>query len=157
MEVFKIGEIADKAGVSQRTIRYYEEIGLISHASRTQGSFRLYTEDAVKKIKFIQSLKDIGLSLEDIKTILKIRKENKTGKEAAKKVHDTILSILENIKERLKNLTHTEEELKTTQGLIAECMECKLRPTANNCLKCPVVTERADIPEPFKTILELEK
>lgn len=60
LKMIRIGQIAKRTGVSQRTIRYYEEMGLISHPTRTQGGFRLYPEEMANNIKLIQSLKDTG-------------------------------------------------------------------------------------------------
>ncbi len=157
MKTFKIGEISKKAGVSQRTVRYYEEIGLIKPSGRTEGSFRLFTESMVEKIQFIQSMKDLGLSLEDIKAILTIRKENKRGKDAAERVLGKLSSTHEKIQDRQRRLSQAEREIRKTEALVNECLTCNEKPTAKNCLKCPVVLNKEDIPEPFRTILELEK
>lgn len=61
---FQIGEVAESLGLSLRTIRYYEEIGLVSPSGRTEGGFRLYTETDVDRLRLVKALKPVGMSLE---------------------------------------------------------------------------------------------
>lgn len=67
----QIGEVADRTGVTQRTLRFYEERGLLKPPSRMEGGFRLYSEedvDRVEQIKRLQSL--LGLTLAEIKDMV---------------------------------------------------------------------------------------
>ena len=67
----QIGEVAERTGVTQRTLRFYEEKGLLRPPSRMEGGFRLYSEadvERVERIKRMQSL--LGLSLADIKEMV---------------------------------------------------------------------------------------
>jgi DNA-binding transcriptional MerR regulator len=66
--VYRIGEVADRVGVTTRTIRYYEERGLLSHATtRAKGAHRVYTEADVIRLHELIRLRDLlGLSLEEL-------------------------------------------------------------------------------------------
>jgi DNA-binding transcriptional MerR regulator len=86
----KIGQVAKKTGVSLRTIRYYEELDLISPRGRSNGGFRLYDEEALSRIQLIQSLQQLELSLRQIKTLLTMKDENRSRGELAR----TLLSEL---------------------------------------------------------------
>lgn len=66
----KIGEIADKTGMTVRTLRYYEEIGLIAPESRTDSGHRLYGPDAVTRLYKISLLRQLGLSLSSVQISL---------------------------------------------------------------------------------------
>jgi len=66
---FQIGEVARKAKASIHTIRYYEKMGLMERPARSAGGFRLYGQDTVERLMFIQKAKDFGLTLEEIKRI----------------------------------------------------------------------------------------
>lgn len=67
----RIGEVALATGLTQRTIRYYEEIGLLPPTTRTNGDYRLYSEADVKRLAEIVRLKSLlGFSLSDIKQII---------------------------------------------------------------------------------------
>lgn len=68
---FQIGEAADRAQLTQRTLRYYEEKGLLHPPSRMDGGFRLYSEDDMERIERIRELKDLlGFSLAEIREML---------------------------------------------------------------------------------------
>ncbi len=66
---FKIGAVARKAKTSIHTIRYYEKLGLLAGPARSQGGFRLYGEETVQRLLFIQKAKEFGLTLEEIEKI----------------------------------------------------------------------------------------
>ncbi len=67
----QIGEVAQRTGVTQRTLRFYEEKGLLRPPSRMDGGFRLYSEDDVKRVEHIRRLQDLlGISLADIKDMV---------------------------------------------------------------------------------------
>jgi len=62
----QIGDVARLVGMSQRTIRYYEEIGLMNSVRRLEGGKRVYTDDDVRRLKLIKRLKVLGLTLADM-------------------------------------------------------------------------------------------
>jgi MerR family transcriptional regulator, repressor of the yfmOP operon len=67
----QIGEAASRAGMTQRTLRYYEELGLLSPASRMDGGFRLYSPEDMERIDYIKNLRDVlGFSLAEIRDMV---------------------------------------------------------------------------------------
>jgi MerR family transcriptional regulator, repressor of the yfmOP operon len=67
-ELFQIGEIAELTGLSHRTLRYYEELGLLEARSHGPGKFRIYTREDIERINRIKRLKDnLGFSLQQAK------------------------------------------------------------------------------------------
>ena len=67
----QIGEVAQRTGVTQRTLRFYEEKGLLHPPSRMDGGFRLYSEEDVQRVEHIRRLQDLlGISLADIKEMV---------------------------------------------------------------------------------------
>ncbi|WP_408012971.1 MerR family transcriptional regulator [Saccharopolyspora elongata] len=71
-ERMQIGEVAERTGLSLRTIRYYEEVGLVVPSDRSQGGFRLYTEPDVARLKLIMRMKPLGFQLEEMRELLAI-------------------------------------------------------------------------------------
>jgi DNA-binding transcriptional MerR regulator len=69
----RIGEVATRTGVPTKTIRYYEEIGILPAPSRTESGYRDYRDDAVARLRFVKAAQSIGLSLGEIKEILAFR------------------------------------------------------------------------------------
>jgi len=66
---FPIGEIARRTGMTTRTIRYYEDIGLLASVRRIEGGRRVYTEEDIRRLKFVSRLKVLGLTLEEMKEL----------------------------------------------------------------------------------------
>lgn len=69
-EHMQIGEVAERTRLSLRTIRYYGEVGLAEPSARSQGGFRLYTEDDVARLLLLGQMKPLGLSLEQMRELL---------------------------------------------------------------------------------------
>jgi DNA-binding transcriptional MerR regulator len=67
--VYAIGDIARKAGLTPRTVRYYEDIGLLASVRRVEGGRRVYTDDDLRRLKFITRLKVLGLTLDEMKEL----------------------------------------------------------------------------------------
>lgn len=70
---WKVGDLAKKTGVSVRTLHYYDEIGLLSPSCRTEAGYRLYDKDDIMRLQQIMSLRQIGLSLEEIRECIEQR------------------------------------------------------------------------------------
>src|SRR5450759_1064971 len=78
-----IGEVAERTGLTQRTLRYYEEIGLLSPAPRLEGGFRLYSEADVHRLHRILDLKRLlGFSLLEIKDMVEAEEERRGRRHA---------------------------------------------------------------------------
>ena len=129
----RIGEVADRTGVTPRTIRYWEEIGLLGAAhERPEGKHRLYAEADVERISEIVRLRDLlGLSLEQLSQLLEaesaraqLRRElTKTEAPAERKrlleeVQRHISTQLGMVRTRLSELTQLASELEDKQQLV---------------------------------------
>ncbi|AYY15254.1 MerR family transcriptional regulator [Actinobacteria bacterium YIM 96077] len=68
----QIGEVAERVGLSLRTIRYYEEVGLVPPSARTPGGFRLYTESDVARLNLIKRMKTLEFSLDEMRELLSV-------------------------------------------------------------------------------------
>ena len=73
VEVVKIGELGDQCGVTAKTIRYYESIGLLDEPLRTPSGYRDYGEAAVERLRFIRDAQSTGLSLAEISSVLELK------------------------------------------------------------------------------------
>ena len=79
-KVFQIGELADLVEMSPRTIRYYEEIGLLNSVKRMEGGKRVYTDKDLQRLKFIKRLKHLGLTLSEMHELEDIYKIHRTNR-----------------------------------------------------------------------------
>ncbi|WP_431784493.1 MerR family transcriptional regulator [Streptomyces chumphonensis] len=66
----QIGEVAERTGLSLRTIRHYEEVGLVTPSARSKGGFRLYNEADVERLMVVRRMKPLDFSLEEMRELL---------------------------------------------------------------------------------------
>ncbi len=136
---YKIGEVADLLGTTVRTIRYYEEEGLLRPA-RTEGGTRLYGERHVSRLRSILHLVENGFSLESIRLIGSARETCKTGDESSRKVSEQLDGKLEEIAARIGELERLKKEITQAKAVVGKCRGCKNKPTSKGCPTCPVKT-----------------
>ena len=67
-----IGELAERTGLSLRTLRHYDDVGLVSASARTEGGFRLYTQDDYDRLILIRRMKPLGFSLQEMAELLRV-------------------------------------------------------------------------------------
>ena len=106
----RIGEFAEQAGVTPRTIRYYEDLGLLGPHERAGQGFRYYTEAELGRLKKIDALKQMGLSLEEIGEVLPLYCDDPTGMRGKRR----LLEILQ------RQLAETDEKIATLQQFRSE-------------------------------------
>src|SRR6266404_5369325 len=114
MERLTIGKVAKEAGVNLETIRYYENEGVLPKPPRTHSGYRIFSEDAVKRLRFIKHAQDLGFSLKEIKELLALRVRPGSScvdvrrKAEAKAVDvESRVQHLQTIKKALQSLTAT--------------------------------------------------
>src|SRR2546425_9106850 len=73
MEGLTTAKLAHEGGVNVETIRYYERHGLLPKPPRTHSGYRIFSEDAVKRLRFIKHAQDLGFSLKEVKELLALR------------------------------------------------------------------------------------
>lgn len=111
---YTISELARSVGVPTTTLRYYERIGLLEPENRSQGNYRLYSDESLRRLKFIQA---VGFTLDDVKALLDRGGETKPSCAA---VQSLIEDRLAEIEHRLKDLRHVQRVLKTALGKCRE-------------------------------------
>ncbi len=77
----QIGEVAARTELSLRTIRHYEETGLVTPSARSQGGFRLYTESDVARLMVIRRMKPLGFTLDEMRDLLEATDRLDSGEE----------------------------------------------------------------------------
>ncbi len=151
--LLQIGEVTREAGTTVRTVRYYLEEGFIEYTDRSDGGFYLFEPHVVEKVKFIKKLKDLGLSLKEIKSLYQIRQEKNTGDEAYKLVFDRLKKQHELTEKKVSEYLQLKEEIEDAMKLVKECAGCRKKPNRDNCLACEVVKKWDLLPSPFGAIL----
>ncbi len=105
------GDLARATGNTVRTIRFYEEEGLLKPAVISDGGHRRYTEDELDRLRLISDLRELGLSLCEIKSILELRTGCHTAAEFAMRFQEVLAGHLEQAQRRLERLRRVKKEL----------------------------------------------
>jgi MerR family transcriptional regulator, copper efflux regulator len=113
----RIGQLAARSGYSVRTIRFYEQSGLLPAPSRTPAGYRSYDQDAVTRLRFVRSAQALGLSLAEIAEVLRIRDHQGPPCSYVAELLDTHITALD---ARIKELTALRDELRARHPLGAE-------------------------------------
>ena len=115
MDGLTIGEVAERAKVHIETLRYYERRGLVASPPRSIANYRLYPEDAVRRVRFIKRAQELGFSLKEIKELLSLRAAPEAG---CAEVRAHTEAKIKDIDEKIGSLTAMKSVL---TKLVAEC------------------------------------
>ncbi|EKS6730698.1 Cu(I)-responsive transcriptional regulator [Enterobacter ludwigii] len=108
-----IGNAAKSAGVSAKMIRYYEQIGLIPEAKRTDTGYRTFSASDINSLQFIRRCRELGFSLTEIQGLLEMWRNESRHSADVKKI---VQSQIEDLEQRIYNLQQMTETLKSMMG-----------------------------------------
>ncbi|WP_319804084.1 MerR family transcriptional regulator [Nocardioides dongkuii] len=120
--VMHIGEVAARTELSLRSLRHWEEVGLLAPSGRTEGGFRLYTEDDVEKILIIRRMKPLGFTLDEMKAVLddiEAMRDPATSDTAQVEARERLASVQAEAAERRHKLVRQLEMADEFIGLLA--------------------------------------
>jgi MerR family copper efflux transcriptional regulator len=113
----RIGQLAKRMGVNPRTIRFYEQAGVLPEPERTAGGYRVYTAEDEARLRFIKAAQRLGLRLGEIREVLALRDR---GQRPCPYVAELIDARLAEVDARMRELRTLEQELRTLRSRIAE-------------------------------------
>jgi len=137
----KIGHVAEVLNVSVRTIRFYEELGLIEPHSTEKGT-RSYSDDDIRRLRTALTLRDHGLTLENVSDLCSTRAKHTTGREASNEVLPQLASLQAKIAEKLASYQALAQDVDRAILLIRQCTHCERLPTNKGCPNCPVAKHK---------------
>lgn len=103
-----MGEVAKQAGVHRETIRYYERIGLLQKPQRRPSGYRVYSPEAVARVRFIKRAQDLGFSLDEIREIINL---SRVGRSPCARVRRSLQQKLGDVDRRIAELSGFRQEL----------------------------------------------
>ena len=120
---YQIGELASRVGLTTRTIRYYEEIGLLNSVKRIEGGKRIYTDKDYQRLRFIKRLKDLGLTLAAMQELEDIYRIDRTNRRVLPRLLELLKHHACRIDERINNLNNLKNEIINYQERIMQKLE----------------------------------
>jgi DNA-binding transcriptional MerR regulator len=149
----KIGELAKLAGTTPRTIRLYQELGLLKPADHSKGGFRLFSEEELRKLLLINNLKMLDIPLARIVALFEARLQGNTTREAADHIVLELREKLEIINTRIDAYNKLKQEIEQIIGIYSTCPECGVLPRKEVCLRCEKLISQKELPELLEAIL----
>ena len=138
MDTFRIGTLAKRSGKTARTLHFYEELGLLRPAGRTPGGFRLYSDEALLRIRWIERLQEIGFSLNEIQEFLAHLNEQARGPDAMARLQGFYEEKLAETEERLARLQALRHDLAASIEYLQGCRVCDPLTPRQACSSCNV-------------------
>jgi MerR family transcriptional regulator, copper efflux regulator len=146
-ELMQIGDLARETGKTVRAIHLYEELGLLTPAARSKGRFRLYTREALMRIRWIGKLQGMGFSLGDIQTIVREWERVESAPNAMKRMREVYARKLEETREQRRRLEALEHELAASLDYLDTCDVCDPQRLLSACSCCDLHDKELDVPE----------
>jgi DNA-binding transcriptional MerR regulator len=140
MRRFFIGQLATEVGLTPKTIRYYETVGLLPPPARTESRYRLYTPQTAELLRFIQKAKALGFTLTEIREIMALRQR---GHLPCPHVHALLTDRTESLSRQIQELSLLRDELRRLAKRSASLPRTPKSPVTI----CPHI-ERAQIETP---------
>lgn len=125
-----IGQAANASGVSAKMIRYYESIGLIRPAERTESNYRVYDAEAVHTLRFIKRARALGFSMEETQALLELWQDKTRASGDVKQI------ALDHIRALETRIAQMQAMVGTLQHLAHYC-------TGDNRPECPILDDLA--------------
>lgn len=113
-----IGEVCARLGLSARTVRYYEELGLLPGVRRREGGRRVYGPDELERLRFIQRLKALGLPLAEIRELNAVHAIGGSTRAMLARLDDLLGRRLDEIVVRMAELARLRDEIAKYRGRV---------------------------------------
>lgn len=119
----KIGDLAKATGKTQRALRLYEELGLLSPGTRSDGGFRLYGPDAIERVTWIGKLQELGFTLQQIQELVGASDAVGLPKEAMARVRRLFADKQAEVAGQIARLQQLQRELSSSLEYLETCVE----------------------------------
>src|SRR5262245_3987154 len=119
------GDMARLSANTLRTVRFYEESGILQPVERTEGGHRLFSPSELDKLRLVSDLRSAGFGLEEIKQLLAVKGGAANGADAAQDLRAQIDVSITTLSERIVLLQRLRDELVNTRDRLAQCTECR--------------------------------
>jgi len=140
-ETISIGQLAKLANVSNRTVRYYEELGLIVPQHRGSNRYRYYDESHVDRLRLIKMLQESGFALKEIVAALNPILDPKgnitySGLEMSRKIFKSLKDHQARLRRKQSELEQTLDAIDLTMKELSDCFQCANSHDIKNCANC---------------------
>lgn len=133
----KIGAIAKRLGTTVRTLRFYEERGLVRPA-RSSGGTRVYGDEDEARFAALLGLSRLGFSLERLGQLAGVRAASRSGDQASRAVADQLRAMDLELAEKGRAIRRQRADIEKALAFLSGCHGCDARPTRSTCDDCEI-------------------
>lgn len=130
------GDMARLSGTTLRTVRFYETEGLIAPSTREGAAHRRFSPAELRKLQCISGLREAGLSLQDIKTLIGIKRQCPSAESAAATLMSALNERIDEMQQRIAVLERVRADLCATVETLRSCRECEAPAFPTQCGSC---------------------
>ncbi len=145
------GDLARACETTVRTVRFYEEAGVLCPETRSEGGHRLFGSDELKKLQLVMDLREAGLSLNDIKGLFELKQKCSSPKEASERMSALLETQIDEMQRKIATLRRLRDELASTVAIIQECHGCQAPEFPKQCSGCDVMN-RGELPRAMRLL-----
>lgn len=146
------GDLARRTGTTVRTVRFYEEAGMLKPASVGKGGRRFYTEAELERLALITDLRELDLPLDEIRELLRMKEGCTSAPELAERFATVLMEKLGRTQRRLQALLRLRDEFSAALRALGTCRSCSTPLHAHPCGSCDVVV-RGETPRIIKVLV----
>ena len=122
---YTTGEMARLSSNTLRTVRFYEEAGILTPIGRTEGGHRVFKKSELDRLKLVSDMREAGLSLDDIREILAAKRLASSADVAAGKATELLTKCVERLRTKVEILSRLARDLEETVECASHCRNCK--------------------------------
>ncbi len=148
------GDMARLTGNTLRTVRFYEESGILTPDRRSAGGHRLFGHQQLERLQFVSDMRASGLSLDAIRAMLSLKESAPSGKVAAEQAARTVRQHLSTLDDKIALLKRVRDELQQVEEIVVRhCRPCTdERRFPERCSDCDVIRSRPELSQSMRVL-----
>lgn len=152
------GDMARLSDNTLRTVRFYEEAGILRPLQRTDGGHRLFPESELRKLSLVSELRAAGLSLEEIRDLLEVKGRSDSGADASRCVRERLDKQIDLMARRIEVLSRLKQDLEQTRDMLGACSNCEQKQLfPDSCSDCTVMTDAETLPRGVSVVWSIDR
>jgi DNA-binding transcriptional MerR regulator len=152
------GDMARLTGNTLRTVRFYEEAGILRPDRRSAGGHRLFSQRERERLQFISDMRTAGLSLDEIRVLLDVKVKAENGEQAAKAALAALDRRITDLEDRIAALSRLKGELCGAREVLRDCKSCRNEVCfPDSCDDCDVMLGRVDVPQSVRVLWAVDR
>lgn len=151
------GEMARLSNTTLRTVRFYEEAGILAPIARTEGGHRVFERPQLERLMLVADMREAGLSLEEIRELLETKRKAHSGGAASEAACQILAKHVGELKAKIAVLTRLKDDLEHTAAATGACNGCEQPDFPDHCDRCGRIAKAEAQPRGMRVLWSLSR